>query len=39
MYLVYFRYLGGLSRPAPRIGSIDGEGFFSVGRVCHVFIL
>lgn len=39
MYLVYFRYLGVLSRPAPKIGSLDGEVFFSVGRVCHVFIL
>lgn len=28
MYLVYFRYLGGLSRPAPKIGSLDGEVFF-----------
>lgn len=39
MYLVYFRYLGGLSRPAPKIGSLDGEVFFSGACLSCVYFI
>lgn len=39
MCLVYFPYLGKLSRPAPRVGSMDGKFFSQWGVCCYVYFI